>query len=463
MTIRWRKAVKLILVGVLLLTVVFVVLVGPWPNYQDNFRESSYFEETLARLNSLVPEQEPNSERSGFHAGWGVEVITPPVGTPLAGYGDRKGRPSTGVHDDLYVKALAVGDGVDTAIIVGSDLLVVAENIADRVRELIGQKTALTGDEILFNASHNHSGPGGYAPGVISGIFNGEYDPAIYELLVERFVAAIRTALDQMGPATFSSGGVEVPDLIRNRERADAPVDSELSYLRVDKSSGERCALVSYSAHPTVLGGDNFKFTGEYPGFMMRALGELLDSEVIYLGGAVGSMTHQAPEAPTRLERSQAMGRALAERVAGELENSGPPSTDANVEVVGFPMELPPYQLRLTRRLRLSPMMLPMLGIDHDAWIQGVRIGQVVLAGMPADYCGEISVKLKAAAQAKGIDLWVLSFNGDYVGYISPDEYYNDLEENGTLGYERGVMSWIGPEQEAYTSHLIELLTDSLF
>ena len=192
-------------------------------------------------------------------------------------------------------------------------------------------------------------------------------------------------------------------------------------------------------------------------------MGELLDSEVIYLGGAVGSMTHQAPEAPTRLERSQAMGRALAERVAGELENSGLPSTDANVEVVGFPMELPPYQLRLTRRLRLSPMMLPMLGIDHDAWIQGVRIGQVVLAGMPADYCGEISVKLKAAAQAKGIDLWALSFNGDYVGYISPDEYYNDLEENGTLGYERGVMSWIGPEQEAYTSHLIELLTDSLF
>ena len=57
----------------------------------------------------------------------------------------------------------------------------------------------------------------------------------------------------------------------------------------------------------------------------------------------------------------------------------------------------------------------------------------------------------------------MLSFNGDYVGYISPDQYYRDLEPDGSLGYERGVMSWIGPDQEAYLRHLINELVSHLF
>ena len=86
-----------------------------------------------------------------------------------------------------------------------------------------------------------------------------------------------------------------------------------------------------------------------------------------------------------------------------------------------------------------------------------------MLIGTPADYSGEISVQLKSKAAKKGIDLWVLSFNGDYVGYISPDAYYNELEPDGSLGYERGTMSWIGPQQEAYTTTLIERLIEKLF
>ena len=86
-----------------------------------------------------------------------------------------------------------------------------------------------------------------------------------------------------------------------------------------------------------------------------------------------------------------------------------------------------------------------------------------MLVGTPADFCGEISVKLKSWAEERSTDLWVTSFNGDYVGYISPDAYYNDLEENGGLGYERGTMSWIGPDQEAFSVSLITTMVDLLF
>jgi hypothetical protein len=95
--------------------------------------------------------------------------------------------------------------------------------------------------------------------------------------------------------------------------------------------------------------------------------------------------------------------------------------------------------------------------------MHAVRIGDIVLVGTPADYCGEISIDLKSHAKERSCDLWVLSFNGDYVGYISPDKYYYDKDENGGFGYERGVMSWIGPDQEAFTVSLIMHMIDALF
>ena len=49
------------------------------------------------------------------------------------------------------------------------------------------------------------------------------------------------------------------------------------------------------------------------------------------------------------------------------------------------------------------------------------------------------------------------------VGYISPDKYYYDKDEKGGYGYERGVMSWVGPDQEAFTVSLITRMIEVLF
>jgi hypothetical protein len=220
---------------------------------------------------------------------------------------------------------------------------------------------------------------------------------------------------------------------------------------------------VSYSAHPTVLGGSNMQFSGEYPGFLMRHITQQTGAEAIYLGGAVGSMSHRAPPGNDPFARAQALGEALAQKVIEAAEQAPPFQDKMDIASVGIPIQLPPFQMRINTDWRVSKFLLPILGVDTDAWMQALRIGDMVLVGTPADFCGEISVKLKSWAEARSTDLWVLSFNGDYVGYISPDAYYNDLEENGGLGYERGTMSWIGPNQEAFSVGLITTMVDVLF
>ena len=62
-------------------------------------------------------------EAGRLTAGVAAVDITPPVGTPLGGYGARHGRPSTGVHDRLYAKALVLDNRSERIAIVTCDLI----------------------------------------------------------------------------------------------------------------------------------------------------------------------------------------------------------------------------------------------------------------------------------------------------------------------------------------------------
>ncbi|MHC4435081.1 MAG: hypothetical protein ACYTBS_24870, partial [Planctomycetota bacterium] len=321
----------------------------------------------------------------------------------------------------------------------------------------------LAAKDILFNASHNHSGPGAYAPGIASKLFNGPYDPDIPVFLADTFTEAIVEACQRLEPARMTCGGVDAPEYIRNRTRADGAVDSELSYMLIEREDGDRCFVVSYSAHPTILGADNMQFTGEYPGFLMRHITDKSGAEAIYLAGAVGSMSHRAPDRDDPFESCRAMGVALADKVLQVAAQATSFKDKVEVASIGFSIQLPPFQLRLNENWRVSKYLFPILGVDNDGWMHVVRIGEVALAAAPADFCGEISVDLKSRLKDHVGDLWVLSFNGDYAGYISPDKYYYDKDENGGYGYERGTMSWIGPDQEAFTVSLMTRMIYVLF
>ena len=443
--------------------VCFITLIGPWPTYKSGFKNKRYYKQALAAIERRGRLSSHGPAIGRFEAGWSSRSITPPTGTPLAGFGARKGKPSTGVHDKLFVKALAVSDGTDKAVIVGSDMLIVPENVADMVRIRVSVLTTLKANDILFNASHTHSGPGAFAPGLASKLFAGSYDPNIPGFLAGAFTEAIVEAFRSLEPAKLAYGNVDAPEYIRNRTRKAGKVDSELSYMLIEQQDGDRCFLVSYSAHPTVLGADNMRLTGEYPGFLMRRITEQTDAEAIYLGGAVGSMSPQPPEANEPFNRCRAMGIALADKVLGAVANTTQFKDKADVASIGIPIRLPPFQLRLNENWRVSKFLLPILGVDADGWIHAVRIGDIALVGTPTDFCGEISVDLKSRMQNRIGSLWVLSFCGDYAGYISPDRYYYDKDEQGGYGYERGAMSWIGPDQEAFTTSLITHMIDALF
>lgn len=488
--------VLLFLFCLVLITVGAVVLfIGPWPLYREtNFEDTRYFKRSLAAMDTAAASMQLGGEVAPLKAGWAERDITPEAGFPMAGYGGRANeKRSEGIKERVYIRALALNDGTDTVVLLGSDLLQTLPNLLELVEPRIQERVGLSNSNIMYTSSHTHCGPGGFAPGMIAKEAFGEFAPDYLRMLADQFTDVIAEAVETMAPARIARAGVDVPEYIRNRTRIGGPVDSMMHILVVEKlDSGERIHVARYSAHGTVYGEEMMLINGDYAGAFQRALKEKTGHPLLFMGGAVGAMRPYPPGPPmpeptTQEERLafendiesslvrkgkktlatmlrdqearvEAMGAALAEKLSGAVAGL---EFEDRLDVAAFASFYtpPPAQARLlSSDWRMSPYLFGLLGVPTTGRLQAARIGDVVLVGLPYDVGGEPSLEWQATARQGGATLWVTSFSGAYLGYLSPDENYYDIGEGRHYNenYEIGQMGWFGPDQERYVTALVE-------
>jgi len=83
--------------------------------------------------------------------------ITPPVGTPLAG--SLQPRPSIGIEDPLYVKAIVLESGGRKLAYAVFDLIALNRKEGDRGVALSSERTGIPQENIVWAATHTHTGP----------------------------------------------------------------------------------------------------------------------------------------------------------------------------------------------------------------------------------------------------------------------------------------------------------------
>ena len=111
----FKKVLKWAAIVLLLVIALFVMFVGPWPTYgSSDVTQEPYFKDVVAKIDENIKQSTIGAEVGGLEAGWSKRSIVPAIGTPLAGYGNREGKPSTGVRDEIFVRALALHEGDDT-------------------------------------------------------------------------------------------------------------------------------------------------------------------------------------------------------------------------------------------------------------------------------------------------------------------------------------------------------------
>ncbi|MFW5886647.1 MAG: hypothetical protein ACOCUL_02705, partial [Bacteroidota bacterium] len=123
-----------------------------------------------------------------------------------------------------------------------------------------------------------------------------------------------------------------------------------------------------------------------------------------------------------------------------------------NVELdyikVEFP--LPSPQVKLSDKLGFRPWVFYTLMGKHRASLDCFRLGNLVFIGTPCDASGEFYRELEPIARKDGLELILTSFNGEYIGYIIPDNHYLIAKS------EAREMNWYGPVMGSHLVHFIK-------
>jgi neutral ceramidase len=421
--------------------------------------------ETARRVREVVAVR-PDS--GALSAGFGRAKLSPPLwgegaavgqvpfrAVPLAGYGARRGRPATGVHDEVEAKAVALRVAGRTVVFVGVDALIVPPHVVEQVMRGLGSAPGLTRAQVYFGATHTHAGLGGWAEGPVGEAFAGPYVPGAAEWFAGQITAAVRSALADLRPASLGQGRVAAPEFVRNRLVGElGRVDADFSYAVVRQEGGRTGVLGSYAAHATVLGSDVMEFSGDYPGHWQRTIEAATGGVAVFLAGAVGS--HGPAAGGKGHAGAERMGRALAERVLERL-----PATalagNVTLGVAAVDVVLPPLQVRVTDGLRLRPWLASrLLPWNGPAPVQAVRINDAVWLSTPCDFSGELALGVKEFLRGRGAEAVVTSFNGGYIGYVVSPRYYH-LDS-----YETRRMSFFGPGVPDYLDDTLRALATGL-
>ena len=454
-----------VLAGLAVLAVVAVIVCLDGVDSRPYFRES-YYTNTIAQLRAEV---ETNTIAQGeLAAGFGRARLSPTVNAPqdapaqgqfrslpLAGYGNRHGKSATGIHDDLYVKAVALRVHGRIGVMVGADALIIPPEVAEKAVRRLGQESGLSREQLYLSATHTHSSLGAWGEGAVAESFAGGFQPEARVWFSDCIVAAVRNALDDLKPARFGHGQFAAAQFVRNRLVGGlGKVDPEFSYAVVKQDAGKLAVMGVYGAHATILSSDMMEFSADYPGCWEKAVEQATGGMAVFLAGGVGS---QSPVPAERgLAGAEQMGQALARMLM-----EGVPQTALTNSVtfgmLGLDVTMPPLNVRLSDGVRLRPWLAgKLVPARSHSFLQVFRIDDSVWISTPCDFSGELALGIKDFLRARGDSAVVTSFNGDYVGYVIPSRYYH------LGGYEPRLMSFFGPNVPDYFDELIRSMALAL-
>jgi hypothetical protein len=427
--------------------------------------KTDYYKQTISRLDSLKPAI--INVNDTLYAGFSRISITPDVNKkyetrkeakqniiPLAGYGNRRGKPAEGVHDSVFIKAVAMRSGIKTVVIISADILIMPPNIIDEV-SLQLMKDGINRDQLFFSATHSHSSIGGWGYGLMAKAFAGKQNLNLEKWLISHIKTAVHTAISDLNPARVGSGSFDASQYTRNRLTGNpATINNDFSFLVVEQTGRKKAIIGSFSAHATTLGRTNMLISGDYPGYWQRKIEETAADYAIFSAGSTGS---QSPVGKgDEFDNSKYIGESLADSVLVHLNDVRMIEKPA-LSSITLKIDLPEYHIRLTKNknftTRFSNSLMP---TPKNVYLQSLSINNLMWVFTPGDFSGESALTIKKLLAGKDYEAIVSGYNGSYIGYIMPGKYFY-LDH-----YEPKLMGWFGPTMGDYAMELIEIMNDAL-
>lgn len=265
-----------------------------------------------------------------FLVGTAQTDITPSGSIFLAGYAARN-KPSIGVHDKLFGKALCVTYEKENVVLVSLDLVGIPKEFVNKVREDIKKEIGI--DNVIISCTHTHSGPN-----INNSFLNNttKADQLWLALLHEKIIKLIKESVQNKIKARIAVGKVKVFDIGKNRRNLfvskESEVDPELIILKVqDFDNKIRAIFLNYTCHATVLDANNYLISADYPGYIYKYLSKDFPNAVIlFTNGAAGDInigylsTDSALGKDMKIrsfDNADVIGRRISDAALGAIED----------------------------------------------------------------------------------------------------------------------------------------------
>ena len=356
--------------------------------------------------------------------GYAQAVITPTLENSvyLAGFGNN--RLAESVHDDLYVRALALADEKTCLVLCALDLIGLFQF---DVREIIARiQKDHPQMQVVIASTHTHHGPDtmglwgpddkirGVNPQYMDDLKNEIVNTILCSLILDYEVSAIKT------------GSIHVPNVAKNTRDPNI-IDDELTVLQFDGIKQHTLlTLMNFPCHPEVLWEHNPHITSDYPGALRQSVETETGAPCIFFSGALGGMMTPDVDAHSFKEAKE-MGNKLAEAGLSVLrqakaENIIPDSIDFTSQQFTARLQNPLFKIAIRRGLLPESR-------DQQGRVRTetnlIQIGGCWLVTVPGELLPKLGLAIKDKLRTAGAPVTgIIGLANDELGYILPKEDY---------------------------------------
>ena len=379
-----------------------------------------------------------------LHIGFAYRPITPSLDRPvyLAGFGQN--RTAQSIHDDLYVRALALELGDTRLVLAALDLLGLSRHHYMEIARRVNERSP--GTRLILACTHTHHGPdtiGLWGPDETTPGVDGHYLADLKEKVAETIAAA----QGQLRPAHLRSVSVLAPGLAKNARDAHI-LDDELTCLQFcEPGTGAALAtILIFPCHPEVLWEHNPHITSDYAASLRQQVEGETGAPCLFFVGALGGML--TPDVRDHsFEEAETMGTILAEAALRALAGAqaAPVETlEQACREYSIPMSSPLLEMALEAGLLPKTLTAQgMIGAEANL----VKVGPAWLAGVPGELLPKLGLALKADLRQAGAAVAaIIGLANDELGYILPEEDYLYPENPFEPGAHYEETMSVGPE-----------------
>ncbi|MCP9763238.1 neutral/alkaline non-lysosomal ceramidase N-terminal domain-containing protein [Lacihabitans soyangensis] len=345
-------------------------------------------------------------------------IINPQIGAYIAG--DKQDRKFTGIHDNLYAKAVVISHNNSNVAIVTIDCIGLLYTDVLKIRKKTSEICKMPADRIVISSTHTHAGPD------VVGIWGEDYsasgvDDEYMQFLINTTANQIKKAFEnQISAKAYTAETTFGEPWVQNI--CNEELDRSLNIIQFRNSKNKAIATLSnFACHPTFMDAVASEVSADFIHGYYEELKKTTGGEVLFLQGAIGGWVQPENE-PKTFENAYKRGKELAEKVNMVLKTAIPLKKSVLVfrsKKIKIPVENEAWQ-----QLAALGTIKRNFAETVETEISFFKIGEAQFVTHPGETAPFYSLESKK--MMKNGPKFILGLGNDALGYILKPAYFEN-------------------------------------